>query len=427
MRTHDLFTGVTLPDLFMEKVEEREDWYLFDPHEVRLEMGYSLEDYYDEEVGSGSFRDKYNQCVNNPNLSKEVVPAIDIMKSIMKAQLETGGPFMFYRDEVNRQNANSHAGIIYCTNLCTEICQNQSPTQFIEQKIEDGKILVTKKPGDFVVCNLSSINLGRAVPANVLEELVPIQVRMLDNVIDLNTLPILQAKHTNQRYRSIGLGTFGWHHLLALKHIKWESETAIEYADELYEQIAFLTISASMELAKEKDAYPLFEGSEWHSGKYFERKGYVYNPDSLFAWDELKANVQEYGVRNAYLMAVAPNATTSLIAGSTASIDPIFKKFYSEEKKDYKIPVTAPDLDAGTTWYYKSAYLIDQKWSILQNAARQKHIDQGISFNIYAPNSIKARELLDIHVLAWQAGFKTTYYLRSTSSKVIDDCESCSS
>lgn len=426
LRTHDLFTGVTLPDLFMEKVEARDEWYLFDPHEVRSVMGYSLEDFYDEERQKGSFRAKYEECVNNPDLSKQAVSAIEIMKNIMKSQLETGGPFLFYRDEVNRQNVNKHAGMIYCSNLCTEIMQNQSPTMFIDQQTKDGKIMITKEPGDFVVCNLSSMNLGRVVTDDVMEKLIPIQVRMLDNVIDLNHIPVLQAQHTNKRYRSIGLGTFGWHHLLAQKRMKWESEESIEYADRLYEKIAFLTIQASMKLAKEKEVYPLFNGSEWQTGKYFERKGYLNQTDFDFAWDELQEDVQKHGIRNSYLMAVAPNSSTSLIAGSTASIDPIFRKFYSEEKKDFKIPVTAPNLSPETTWYYKSAYLIDQRWSVAQNAARQKHIDQGVSFNIYVSNDVQARELLEIHLQAWKSGFKTTYYLRSTSSE-IEECESCSS
>ncbi|NIK13148.1 ribonucleoside-diphosphate reductase subunit alpha [Alkalibacillus almallahensis] len=420
-RTHDLFTGVTLPDLFMEKVEAREDWYLFDPHEVRDVMGFSLEDYYDEEQGAGSFREKYEACVSHPDLTKESVPAIDMMKRIMVSQLETGTPYMFYRDEANRQNPNSHAGMIYCSNLCTEIMQNQSATTVDEQHTEDGKIVVTKSPGDFVVCNLSSINLGKAVPAEVLERLIPIQVRMLDNVIDLNNIPVLQAQMTNQKYRAVGLGTFGYHHLLALNKIAWESEEAVQFADELYEKIAYLTIQASMELAQEKGAYPLFNGSKWHDGRYFDNKNYTSD-----AWKRLKQNVQTYGLRNGYLMAVAPNSSTSIIAGSTASIDPIFKKFYSEEKKDYKIPVTAPDLSPKTVWYYKSAYDIDHQWTIEQNAKRQKHIDQSISFNFYVRNTIKAKELLDLHLSAWKSGFKTTYYTRSTSSE-IEDCVSCES
>jgi ribonucleoside-diphosphate reductase alpha chain len=424
MRTHDLFTGVCIPDLFMEQVEKRGDWYLFDPHEVRKVMGFSLEDFYDEEKGRGSFREKYWQCVQEARLSKEKVPAIEIMKSIMRSQLESGTPFMFYRDEVNRKNPNAHLGMIYCSNLCTEIAQNQSPTVVEKQYTKDGKVIIEKIPGDFVVCNLSSINLARAVTDDVLERLIPIQMRMLDNVIDLNNIPVLQAQLTNQKYRAVGLGTFGWHHLLALKSVRWESDEAVEYADKLYEKIAYLAIKASMELAKEKGSYPAFPGSEWQTGAYFDKRGYRRNDN--VDWDTLKKQVAKHGMRNGYVLAVAPNASTSIIAGSTASIDPIFSKVYAEEKKDYKISVTAPDLNEKTTWYYKSAYHIDQHWSIKQNAARQRHIDQAISFNFYVMNTIKAKELLDLHLTAWKSGLKTTYYVRSTSS-TITECESCAS
>lgn len=423
MRAHDIFTGVTLPDLFMEQVEKRGDWYLFDPHEVRQVMGYSLEDFYDETKGQGSWREKYQECVQTDALTKRVVPAIDIMKRILKAQLESGTPFMFYRDEVNRMNANSHEGMIYCSNLCTEITQNQSPTDFIEEFVEnDGTIVKKYKTGDYVVCNLSSIHLGNAVRDDVLERLIAIQVRMLDNVIDINTLPIKQATLTNQKYRAIGLGTFGWHHLLALENIAWESDEAVQYADALYEKIAYLTIQKSMELSKEKGSYPAYEGSKWESGEYFDQKGYTDDK-----WTALKRDVTENGVRNGYLMAVAPNSSTSMIAGSTASIDPVFKPFYNEEKKDFNIPTTAPDLTPETyNIYRRSAYIVDQRWSVAQNAKRQQHVDQSISFNIYVPHTIKASVLLNLHLQAWSSGLKTTYYVRSTSNDV-EECEWCES
>ncbi len=422
MRAHDIFTGVCLPDIFMEAVQERKEWHLFDPHEVRTVMGFDLEDYYDEKRGDGSFREKYMECVANPELSRETINAIDIMKRIMRSQLETGVPFMFYRDEVNRQNANNHKGMIYSSNLCTEITQNMSATQYESTTLEDGVIVTRRKAGDFVVCNLSSINLGRAVPADVLERLIPIQVRMLDNVIELNTIPVAQAELTNSRYRGIGLGTFGWHHLLALEGIGWETDAAVDYADGLYEKIAYLTIQASSALAVEKGSYPYYEGSDWDTGAYFTKHGY----DGSEKWDALKAKVSEQGMRNGYLMAVAPNSSTSIIAGSTASIDPIFQKSYSEEKKDYKIPVTVPDLNEKTTWYYKSAYFIDQNWTIKQNAARARHIDQGISLNLYVQNTVKAKDLLALHLNAWASNVKTTYYVRSTSVELLE-CESCAS
>ncbi|KMY54235.1 ribonucleotide-diphosphate reductase subunit alpha [Bacillus sp. FJAT-27231] len=420
-RTHDLFTGVTIPDLFMEAVDKREDWHLFDPHEVRKVMGYSLEDSFDEKRGEGTFRTRYKECVAHPHISKKTVPAIEIMKAIMISQLETGTPYMFYRDTVNRANPNKHTGMVYASNLCTEICQNMSPTVVIEEKTEDGKIVVTKDPGDYVVCNLSSISLARAVMDEVLERLIPIQVRMLDNVIDMNNIPVLQAQLTNKKYRGIGLGTFGWQHLLALKGLSWESNEAVHYCDELYEQIAFLTIQASAELAAEKGSYPVFAGSDWDSGAYFEQRDY-----NGAKWQQLKETVKTSGMRNGYLLAVAPNSSTALIAGSTAGIDPIFRKEYMEEKKNYKIPVTAPDLSAQTTWYYKTVYFIDQHWSIRQNAKRQRHIDQAVSFNLYVRNDIKAKALLDLHLDAWESGLKTTYYVRSTASD-IEECESCHS
>ncbi|MNJ90138.1 Ribonucleoside-diphosphate reductase 2 subunit alpha [compost metagenome] len=429
MRTHDLFTGVCIPDIFMEAVNTRDEWFIFDPHTVNKVMGYNLEDYYDEEKGDGTFRKKYAECVAAANEGKfgqkgasyDVVPAIEIFKRIMKSQLETGTPYMFYRDTVNRDNPNKHAGMIYSSNLCTEIMQNMSATTIEEEITVDGKIIITKNPGDFVVCNLSSISLAAAVSADVLERLIKIQVRMLDNVIDLNTIEVLQAQITNMKYRAIGLGTFGWHHLLALKGIEWESQEAVNYADELYEEIAYLTIQASMELAKEKGSYPAFAGSDWSTGKYFERKEY-----NDAKWIELKKEVIESGMRNGYLIAVAPNSSTSILAGSTASIDPIFNIFYSEEKKNYKIPVTAPDLSPETYEFYKSAYTLDQRWSVKQNAARQKHIDQAVSFNIYVPNNVPAKKLLEVHMLAWELGLKTTYYVRSTSTE-IEECEWCAS
>lgn len=419
-RTHDLFTGVSIPDLFMEAVEQRDDWYLFDPHEVRTVMGYSLEESFDEQKGKGTFRERYEACVNHPELSKEKVPAIDIMKRIMIGQLETGTPYMFYRDEVNRKNANNHRGMIYCSNLCTEITQNQSPTTVNRQYVDNGEIITVHTPGDFVVCNLSSINLGKAVPDGVLDRLIPIQVRMLDNVIDTNLIPIPQAERTNRKYRGIGLGTFGWAHLLATNKIAWESEEALDYTEKVYEKISYLTIESSMELAEEKGSYPLFDGSDWETGTYFEKRDLT-DP----SWQKLASKVQGKGMRNGYLMAVAPNSSTSLIAGSSASIDPIFKKFYSEEKKDFKIPVTAPDLTPENYWYYKSAHDIDQHTSIDQNAIRQRFIDQSISFNLYVRNDIQARELLALHLDAWRQGLKTTYYTRSTSGSDYDECESC--
>lgn len=433
MRTHNLFLGACIPDLFMEEVEKRGDWYLFDPHEVKEIMGWSLEDYYDEYEGSGTFRDKYYECVQNNDLSKVRVPAIDIMKRIMKSQLETGLPYMFYRDEVNRKNPNKHAGMIYSSNVCSEIALNMSPTTVTEELTKDGQIIVKKHPGDFVVCNLSSVQLGNAIKDDVLDRLIPIQIRMLDNVIDLNDLPIKQAQITNQKYRSIGLGTFDWAHLLAAKQIKWESQEAVDYADKLYEKINYLAIKASNELAIEKETYKLFERSEWQTGEYFKRRDYGTNKiddaDRFVTneqWKKLARSVAINGIRNGNLLANAPTGSTSLLANGTATTDPIYNRLYFEEKKNYKIPVVAPELSPATMWFYKAAHEINQLWSVKQVAARQRHIDQSQSFNLYIKNNIKAKDLLNLHLTAWKSHVKTTYYVRSTAVDVYE-CDACAS
>ena len=431
LRAHDVFTSVCIPDLFMEAVERRGDWYLFDPHEVKRVKGWYLQDFYDEKKGEGSFRSRYEEVVNDGRISRRTVKAIDIFKRIMVSQLETGNPFMFYRDEVNRKNPNKHAGMVYSSNLCTEILQNMSPTTLMQEIISGNQIVTTKQAGDFVVCNLSSINLGRAVLVpedqgdlitDVLERLVPIQVRMLDNVIDLNALPVPQATITNRKYRAIGLGTFGWHHLLALKGIHWNDPAAEAFSDALYERINYLAIQASMELAKEKGTYPVFAGSDWHNGAYFRERGY-----NDARWLDLAAQVAVNGLRNGWLLAVAPNMSTAQIAGSTASIDPIYSAFYYEEKKDYRRPVAAPGLSLETWPYYElGAYKVDQFASVRQNARRQRHVDQAISFNLYVPSTIRASTLLELHMSAWREGIKTTYYVRSNDIDIAE-CEWCAS
>jgi len=442
-KAHDIFTGVTIPDLFMKKLEEKDEhgrsigqWHTFCPHQVKQMMGWKdeqgnllgLEDFYDE-TDVKYFTEKYEEAVGNPLLPRKTYRAMDIMTRIMVAQLETGTPYMFYRDEVNRQNPNKHVlgkgrTSIFCSNLCTEIAQNMSATTIVkEYQNDEGHIVIVRKPGDFVVCNLSSINLAKAVPANVLERLIRIQVRMLDNVIDLNTITVGQAQVTNKKYRAVGLGTFGWHHLLALKGMYWESEEAVKYADHLYEEIAFHTICSSMELAKEKGAYSQFSGSEWHTGEYFERKGYQSE-----RWNQLMRDVSNHGIRNGWLMAIAPNSSTAKIGGSTDGIDPIYSVEYAEEKKNFKFKVTVPDLNHRTYEYYRrSRHELDQIWSIKQNSARGRHIDQGISFNLYVRHDIKAKDLLNLHMEAWKQGLKTTYYVRSTSQTEIDECEACHS
>ena len=423
-KAHDIFPAISIPDIFMERLINRQDFSLFDPHEVEKLMGFSLEDYYDKDEKHKEFSERYKLCENDSRLAKITVPALDIMKKIMKSAVETGTPFIFFRDTVNRTNPNSHAGMIYGSNLCHEIAQNMSETKFVSEEIvsENGKskIVTTVESGDMVTCNLNSINLGN-VAFDELKENVPLQIRMLDNVITLNMFPVAEAEVTSLKYRAIGLGVSGYHHYLAKNAIAWENEKHIEEADRLFEEIAYNAIKASMELAREKGAYAEFEGSKWQTGEYFDERGYVSE-----RWQELKKDVMKYGLRNGYLMAVAPTGSTSNIAGTTAGIDPIFKKFFVEEKKGSFTPKTAPELNDETFWYYKEAHYINQLWSIRACAARQRHIDQAQSFNLYITPDVKAKDILDLYVEAYKSGIKTIYYVRNRSLEM-DECTSCSS
>lgn len=424
MKAHDIFPAVCYPDLFWKMADENLDqnWYLFCPNEIMRIKGYCLEDCYGEE-----WERKYLDCVNDQRLTRRVISIKDIIRLVLRSAVETGTPFTFNRDTVNRANPNHHKGMIYCSNLCTEIAQNMAPIETVSKTIEtkDGETIVvtTTKPGEFVVCNLASLSLGRLPleDEEQMREKVATIVRALDNVISLNFYPVPYAEITNQKYRSIGLGISGYHHALAKRRIKWESEEHLQFMDKVFETINRSAILASSNLAKEKGSYQYFEGSDWQTGLYFDKRGYDNDE-----WKEVRKTVALQGMRNAYLLAVAPTSSTSIIAGTTAGLDPIMKRFFLEEKKGSMLPRVAPELSDETYWMYKSAYLINQKWSIKASGVRQRHIDQAQSMNLYITNDFTMRQVLDLYLLAWKNGVKTIYYVRSKSLEV-EECESCSS
>lgn len=424
MKAHDIFPAVCYPDLFwkMAKEDLNQLWYLFCPHEVMKVKGYCLEDCFGDE-----WEQKYLDCVQDSRLSKRAISIKDIVRLVLRSSVETGTPFIFNRDTVNRANPNAHQGMIYCSNLCTEIAQNMSPIDSVSSEIRtaegDTVVVKTMKPGDFVVCNLASLSLGHLPLENTaeMEDKIATVVRALDNVIDLNLYPVPYAQISNQRYRSIGLGVSGYHHALALRGIRWESEEHLAFADRLFEQINFAAIQASTRLAREKGRYACFEGSDWQTGAYFEKRGYQSE-----RWHHLAAEVAEQGMRNAYLLAIAPTSSTSIIAGTTAGIDPVMKRFFLEEKKGAMLPRVAPALSDKTWWIYKDAHLINQTWSVRAAGVRQRHIDQAQSLNLYITNEFTMRQLLNLYILAWESGVKTIYYVRSKSLEVAE-CESCAS
>ncbi|MBQ9494071.1 MAG: ribonucleoside-diphosphate reductase subunit alpha [Treponema sp.] len=423
MKAHDVFPAVCYPDLFWKKAKEdlNQNWYLMCPHDIFKAKGYHLEDCWGAE-----WEKRYNECVRDNRVSKKVVSIKDIVRLILKSAVETGTPFVFNRDTVNRANPNSHNGMIYCSNLCTEIAQCMSSIEHVSTELQtrggDTVVVTTTKPGNFVVCNLASLSLGH-IPvrdASYLTTVVRTAIRALDNVIDLNFYPLPYAELTSKSSRAIGLGVSGYHHMLAKNGIKWESDEHLSFADSVFETINKAAVEASSDYALEKGACACFKGSEWESGAYFEKRAYTADD-----WKRIAQKVKAQGMRNAHLLAVAPTSSTSIIAGTTPGVDPVMKRWFLEEKKGCMLTRTAPELNADTWWYYKNAHQIDQAWSVKACGIRQRHIDQAQSMNLYITNDYTMRQVLDLYILAWECGVKTVYYVRSKSLEV-EECESCS-
>lgn len=422
MKAHDVFPAVSYPDLFWRTVRDDMDanWNLFCPHEIKTLKGYSLEDSWGDE-----WEEKYKDCVNDARLSRRQIPIKDLVRLIIKSAVETGTPFVFNRDTVNRMNPNSDKGIIYSSNLCTEIAQNMSPIELLREEIlsEDGEPIVveTTRAGDFVVCNLASLVLGNIDLTNKgeLERITQVAIRALDNVIDLNYYPVPYAKITNQAYRALGLGVSGYHHALVKNNIQWEHDEHLEFADTLFERINYAAISASNSIAIEKGAYRNFPGSDWQTGAFFDKRGYTGEK-----WETLRQSVSAHGMRNGYLLAIAPTSSTSIVAGTTAGIDPVMKRYFLEEKKGLTVPRVAPGLNDETFLLYKNAHVIDQLWSLKAAGVRGRHIDQGQSLNLYITTEFSLRQVLDLYIAGWEANVKTIYYMRAQSLE-IEECESC--
>ena len=423
MKAHDVFPAICYPDYFWKLARDNINalWYLMDPKEVYDVKGYHIEDYFGKD-----WENKYFDCVNDERIHKREIPIKEIIRLIIKSAVETGTPFAFNRDLVNETNPNKHKGIIYCSNLCTEIAQNTSAIGEIEKtsiKSKEGDDIIVEKTkcGDFVVCNLASLCLGNFDVDNqdTLKTVVETAIRALDNVIDINLYPLEYAKLTTQKYRSIGLGVSGYNHLLAKKKIYWESEEHLNYVDSLFENINYYAIEASNKLAIEKGKYSLFDGSEWDNGNYFVSRNYVSE-----RWVNLAKSIHNYGMRNGYLLAVAPTSSTSIIAGTTAGVDPIMKTFFYEEKKGEMIPRVAPELTHQNSMFYKPAHEVNQIWSVRAAGVRQRHVDQAQSVNLYITHDYSMRQILELYIKAWENGVKTIYYVRSKSLEV-EECEGC--
>ncbi|GAB6065782.1 ribonucleoside-diphosphate reductase subunit alpha [Aquifex pyrophilus] len=462
-KAHDIHPAVSIPDLFMKRLKNREDWTLIDPYWARQfitkelyngkfkeikplpgshyyvgikEDGKQeilepkgLEDFYGEE-----FEKWYTYLEEKlPDFAKKKVNAFELWKRLLTVAFETGEPYIFFRDEANRKNPNKHTGMVYSSNLCHEIVQTMSVSKHEKPLLDEktGEIVYRKESGDLPVCNLGSVNLGKVHTEEEIKEVLPVLVRMLDNVIEMNFYAIPEAEYTNKRYRAIGIGVSNYHYCLVKNGIKWESEEHLRFADKLFELIAFYALKGSLELAKERGRYPLFEGSDWSKGILFGRSLEEIEENSKengnnLPWRELAEEIKKHGIRNAYLLALMPTGSTSLILGATPSIDPVFARYYKEENMSGILPQVPPEVDK-YYWHYKTAYTIDHTWTIKAAAVRQKWIDQAQSLNLFIdPQNIDGPTLSRLYELAWELGLKTVYYLRSKSLVDIEECEACS-
>jgi len=425
-KAFDVFPAISVPDIFMRRADRNEDWTLFDPHEVDKYYGKKLQDHFGRE-----FDAFYKELEKDKRLEmKKVVPAKEILIKHLRTVVETGMPYVFFRDTVNKLNPNKHVGNIYSTQLCTEICQNTSRTEFIEEKIEDGKIVLRYEPGDLVVCNLASINVAKVNTEKTIKAVFPVAMRALDNVITLNYYPIKEAERTSKRYRSVGLGFLGLAEYLAVNELKYNTKKARDVVDKLFESYAFHTYKASHEIAKDRGPYELFSGSEYSKGIILGKRSVWFEKNTKHGkeWKTLIENIKKDGVRFGYHTAPAPNTSTAGIVGTTAALLPIYKRYFIENNLSSPTIRVAPKLSLKNFEYYQEYISIDMKDVINMIGTIYPWVDQSISFEwMINPATTSPSMLRDYYFQAWKKGIKTVYYVRSLSAQVsTNTCESCS-
>jgi ribonucleoside-diphosphate reductase alpha chain len=439
-RTHDINTANWIPDLFMKRVREGGEWTLFSPNEVP-EL---------HELYGAAFDAKYEEyeakaASGGIELFKKV-DAADLWKKMIGMLFETGHPWITWKDPSNIRSPQDHAGVIHNSNLCTEITLNTSDNET-------------------AVCTIGSLNFAKFVvdgkfDHELVGKVTKTAMRMLDNVIDLNYYPTEDAKRGNMRHRPVGLGVRGYHDALYLLGIHFDSQEALDFADESMEVMAYYTILASSELAKEKGTYETYAGSKWDRGIFpqdtikllaADRGEEIALPEGgKIDWAPVRAHVAQYGMRNSNTMAIAPTASTANLVGCIPCVEPIYKNIYVKSNKEGEFVVVnkylVEDLkklglwDAGMLnklkYYdgsvqeisdipvdlkrkYKEVFEIDGRWLIEAAARRGRWMDQSQSLNIFYSGT-SGRELSELYFLAWERGLKTTYYLRTLGASQVE-------
>jgi ribonucleoside-diphosphate reductase alpha chain len=417
-KAYDIFPQLVITDEFMRRVINKAEWTLVDPYEVCTQLGIEL-----AELWGDKFEEAYELIEDSLGTKITLykkVNARELFKDIMRSQIETGMPYLAFKDTINRANPNKHDGYIPQVNLCCESFSNVTPGKTAH------------------CCNLVSLNLANIDTLADLSEMCHLAVRMLDNTIDLTCPPIGEAKEHNDKYRTIGVGVMGLADWLAKRKLSYKDFKSIS---DLFERISYFCTHASMELAKERGSYQAFLGSEWDQGKLLGTKPLDwFKSNSLLdfnQWHQLAADVQRYGIRNSHITAIAPNTTSSLIQGCTASVLPVFKRVFTEKNSKGAIP-NCPPFIKDFFWYYQENQNLDQKIVVQAIAEMQKWIDTGISmellFNlnqgIYFPDEpnrvLTVKEIYETLVLAWESGCKAVYYVRTVQKDNFkDSCSSC--
>lgn len=439
-RAHDMNTANWIPDLFMKRMEAREDWTLFRSNEVP-----DLHDLY-----GSAFEQRYTEYekkAKNGEIFSKTIPAIELWKHMLKMLFETGHPWITFKDPCNVRSPQDHCGVIHSSNLCTEITLNTGEEET-------------------AVCNLGSVVLDNHLGENgeidhdKLKETVRIAVRALDNVIDINFYPTEAARCSNQRHRPIGLGVMGLQNSLFQRNVCFGSDEAVEFNDEFMEAIAYYAYEASSDLAKERESYSTYDGSKWSRGllppdtiDLLEKERGI-NIDvprgSKLDWSALREKIKNQGMRNSNVLAIAPTATISNIMGSTPCIEPTYKNLFvkSNLSGDFIVlnAYLVRDLKKLGLWdkemadqlkyhdgelddideipddlkkKYSTAFSIEHDWLIAAAARRQKWIDQSQSVNLFIAKP-DLKTLSHMYRAAWSSGLKTTYYLRSLAASNIE-------
>ncbi|WP_064616506.1 class 1b ribonucleoside-diphosphate reductase subunit alpha [Streptobacillus moniliformis] len=427
IRIKSLSIGVIISDKFMELASADLPCYTFYPHSVYLEYGKYLDDL--------DMNEWYEKLVANPKVKKKKINVREFLVKVAQTQKESGYPYLFFKDNANREHALKEIGDVKFTNLCTEIMQLTEVSD-INNYYEEDNI----RRG--ISCNLGSVNIAKVMENKSIKEVVKNAIDSLTTVSDLTNISIVPSiKKANDELSSVGLGAMNLHGYLAKNMIQYESREALDFCNVFFMMMNYYSLERSMEIAKERSRSFLgFEKSEYANGKYFEKyitKEYMPVTDrvkELFEgihipgveeWKKLKEDVMKYGVYNAYRMAIAPNQSTSYIMNATASVMPIVDKVEVREYGDSTTFYPMPYLNYDNFFYYKSAYDMDQKNILKLISVIQRHVDQGISTILFTKSNDTTRDLSKLYILAHKLGLKSLYYTRTRKS-TIEECLSCS-